>query len=111
MFSVQTSVVRMPVISVEAAASPSLFHLALLVIHSKKGKKKKKRGVRIFFLEKGSFHGNLLLADLRVDEASFTNFLWMSMTDFKILCTVPWNLSEALPNLHTDRRESIPGSS
>ena len=24
---------------------------------------------------------------------------------------VPWNLSEALPNLHTDRRQSIPGSS
>ena len=25
--------------------------------------------------------------------------------------TVPWNPYEALPNLHTDRRESIPGSS
>ena len=25
--------------------------------------------------------------------------------------TLPWKLYKALPNLHTDRRESIPGSS
>ena len=48
MFPVQTSVVvRMPV-SVEVAAAASIFYLALFMIHSRKGKKKKRRWVRKF---------------------------------------------------------------
>ena len=83
MFPVQTSVVLMPVVSVEVAAAASVYYLALL-INSRKGKKKRKTWVRKF-LEKGAFYGDLLLKDLRVDGAGFTNFLRMSTTDFEIL--------------------------
>ena len=83
MFPVQTSVTVMSVVSVEVAAAASVFYLALL-IKSRKGKKKRKTWGRKF-VEKGAFHGNLLLAELRVDGAGFTNFLRMSTTDFEIL--------------------------
>ena len=83
MFPVQTSVVVMPVVSVEVAAAASVYYLPLL-INSRKGKKKIKTWVRKF-LEKGAFYGDLLLKDLRVDGAGFTNFLRMSTTDFEIL--------------------------
>ena len=63
----------MPVTSEEVAAAASVFYLAL-VIKSRKGKKKRKTWVRKF-LEKGAFYGNLLLAELRVDGASFTNLI------------------------------------
>ena len=83
MFPVQTSVVVMPVMSVEVAAAASVFYLALL-INSRKGKKKRKPWVRKL-LEKGSVHGKLLLEDLRLDGAGFINFLRMSTSDFEIL--------------------------
>ena len=47
MFPVQTSVVVMPVVSVEVAAAASVYYLALL-INSRKGKKKRKTWVRKF---------------------------------------------------------------
>ena len=77
MFAVHTSVVVMPLMSVEVAAAASVFYLALL---SRKGKKKRKTWVRKF-LEKGPIYGNLLLKELRVDGAGFMNFLRMSTSD------------------------------
>lgn len=48
MYPDQTSVVRMPVIRVEVAAGASVLYLALLMIHYRKGKKKKEMSEEIF---------------------------------------------------------------